>query len=226
MDAVVTDPPYGIGYTSSCTTCMDGTPRKNRNSFGDDIYNAEWISEIYRLLREDTPFYCFVRWDVLHKWKKDIEMAGFKVAQRLVWDKAHWKMGDLRYYGSQLEDILFCRKGAPEMQYRKRTGNLRRYSSGYLPEGQYDHPTQKPEMLIQEYIVDSTFKGDTILDPFMGSGTTGVACHLTGRNFIGIEISEEYFKIAEKRIKEAQKQPLLFNDNGRAQEQEIQGVFI
>jgi DNA modification methylase len=54
-----------------------------------------------------------------------------------------------------------------------------------------------------------TNEGDIILDPFMGSGTTGVACVQTGRNFIGIEISEEYFRIAEKRIAEAQMQPRL-----------------
>jgi len=59
------------------------------------------------------------------------------------------------------------------------------------------------------YIEKLTNPGDTILDPFMGSGTTGVACHQTGRNFIGIEIDETYFKIAEQRIQDAQRQPLL-----------------
>ena len=70
----------------------------------------------------------------------------------------------------------------------------------------YGHPTTKPLKLMIALIECLTHLGDTILDPFMGSGTTGVACVQTGRNFIGIEISEEYFKIAEKRIKEAQLQ--------------------
>ena len=76
------------------------------------------------------------------------------------------------------------------------------------PEQRY-HPTQKPLELMEWVILNYTNPGDTILDPFMGSGTTGVACVQTGRNFIGIEICEEYFRIAEKRIKSAQQQPSL-----------------
>ncbi len=71
------------------------------------------------------------------------------------------------------------------------------------------HPTEKPLPLMQHIIETSTREGDTILDPFMGSGTTGVACVQTGRNFIGIEIDEAYFDIAERRIAEAQMQPRL-----------------
>jgi DNA modification methylase len=72
------------------------------------------------------------------------------------------------------------------------------------------HPTQKPIGLMKWVILNCTQPGDTILDPFMGSGTTGVACIKTGRNFIGIEIDPTYYKIAEKRISEAAMQlPLL-----------------
>ena len=71
------------------------------------------------------------------------------------------------------------------------------------------HPTEKPVELMKWLIETYTREGDTILDPFMGSGTTGVACVQTGRNFIGIEIDPTYFAIAEKRIKEAQQQPRL-----------------
>ena len=70
----------------------------------------------------------------------------------------------------------------------------------------YGHPSQKPRKLIAKLLEDFTNPGDTILDPFMGSGTTGVACAQTGRNFIGIEIDEGYFKIAEKRINKARQQ--------------------
>ena len=70
----------------------------------------------------------------------------------------------------------------------------------------FGHPSQKPIDLLLRLINDFTKEGDTILDPFMGSGTTGVACVQTGRNFIGIEIHKPYFEIAEKRIAEAQLQ--------------------
>lgn len=71
------------------------------------------------------------------------------------------------------------------------------------------HITPKPVEMIENIIRHSTNEGDTILDPFMGSGTTGVACVQTGRNFIGIEIDEGYYRIAERRIAEAQMQPSL-----------------
>ena len=68
------------------------------------------------------------------------------------------------------------------------------------------HPTPKPVKVTKWLIENTTNEGDTILDPFMGSGTTGVACVQTGRNFIGIEIEPKYYEIAERRIKEAQMQ--------------------
>ena len=64
------------------------------------------------------------------------------------------------------------------------------------------HPSQKPINLMLELVEKYTNEGDTILDPFMGSGTTGVACKRLGRDFIGMEINEEYFEIAKKRIAE------------------------
>ena len=72
-----------------------------------------------------------------------------------------------------------------------------------------NHLTPKPVKLMVELIQEFTKPGDTVLDPFMGSGTTGVACVQTGRNFIGIEIDEGYFEIAERRIADAQLQERL-----------------
>lgn len=77
------------------------------------------------------------------------------------------------------------------------------------------HPTQKPISIIQRMVETSTKQGDTVLDPFMGSGTTGVACINLGRKFIGIELDEGYFKIAEKRIGKAKTQSRL-TDTGTA----------
>ena len=72
-----------------------------------------------------------------------------------------------------------------------------------------EHPSPNPVELYKWILREATGRGDTILDPFMGSGTTGVACVKTGRNFIGIEIDPGYFEIATNRIKEAQMQPRL-----------------
>ena len=210
VDAVITDPPYGIGYASSRTTRMDGSKRTSDSAFGEDVVIGAWLPEMFRICRDDSCLYFFTRWDVVHIWKALSEASGFIATQRLVWDKRHWGMGDLRYYGSQTEDVLFCRKGNPTMRYEKRRGDMFTCASrAYLPEGKYNHPTQKPEKLMREFIEDSTLPGDTVIDPFMGSGTTGVACVQTGRNFIGIEIDRGYYEIAERRIAEAQAQMRL-----------------
>ena len=70
------------------------------------------------------------------------------------------------------------------------------------------HPTQKPLGLIQKFIEVSSRKGDTVLDPFIGSGTTAVAAKTLGRNYLGIELNEDYIKIAEERINQTP-QPML-----------------
>lgn len=69
--------------------------------------------------------------------------------------------------------------------------------------GRNDHPAQFPEQLAHDHIISWSNEGDTVLDPFMGSGTTGVACKKLGRNFIGVELDPDYFAIAKERIDEA-----------------------
>ncbi|MBU2596870.1 MAG: site-specific DNA-methyltransferase, partial [Planctomycetes bacterium] len=73
-----------------------------------------------------------------------------------------------------------------------------------------EHPTEKPESLLQRIISIGSKQGDIILDPFMGSGTTGVVAKQLGRNFIGIEIDQSYFNIATKRIENTKRTPNLF----------------
>lgn len=97
--------------------------------------------------------------------------------------------------------LVFKQKGSP------------RYNDGYElkskwyvsstnkdDKDKFNHPTIKPLDLVKRHILHSTQPGDTVLDCFMGSGTTGVACKETGRNFIGMEIDDEYFKIAKDRL--------------------------
>lgn len=205
VDLVLTDPPYGIGYASAWRTRMDGAPRQHAPSFGEDEFDASWIPDAYRLLRTDRYWYLFTRWDVIDRWRAALEGVGLRICQRLVWDKCHWKMGDLRHYGSQTEDILLLRKGIPSMfqDGNGRRGNLFRYSSAFLPEGQFDHPTQKPESLVRRFIVDGSKSGQVALDPFMGSGTTLRAAKDLGRRAIGIETVEAYCEIAARRLQQA-----------------------
>ena len=74
------------------------------------------------------------------------------------------------------------------------------------PTGNKTHPTEKPVDLLKHLILNSTNKGETVLDPFMGTGNTGIACIDTDRNFIGYEIDEKFFKIAEEKLNFADKE--------------------
>jgi DNA modification methylase len=110
-------------------------------------------------------------------------------------------MGDLRYYGSQTEDILFCRKGDHILRWNGRSGNIwSSSSSSYLPEGQLDHPTQKAEKIIRRMIYNSSDRGAVVADFHMGSGTTAVVAHQAGRHYFGCDINPDYVEMGRKRV--------------------------
>ena len=118
-----------------------------------------------------------------------------------IWDK---KTG----CGSQYERI-FERGGNKEYRVFRYYLINSTVSASFTGDEYTGHPSQKPIKLLVDLVERYTNKGDTILDPFMGSGTTGVACVQTNRNFIGIEIEPKYYDIAERRIKEAQMQLVM-----------------
>ncbi len=105
----------------------------------------------------------------------------------LIWDKVQ----PFLFSSSQVE-YIWTNLSQPAKLFRRHVVSYEKY-----------HPTQKPLELMQWILINYTKEGDTIFDPFMGSGTTGVACVQTGRNFIGCEIDKGYFAIAEKRIHDA-----------------------
>ena len=173
VGAVVTDPPYGVGYSSKW-----GNKFKNTRITGDDS----------TAVRDEALLQCgHVPMLVFGSWKANRPQ---NVRMILYWDKGTVGMGDLSVpWFPSTEEIYVIGGGF----VGTRTSSVLRYWG----RNQY-HPTEKPESLIQELI--GKCPGDTILDPFMGSGTTGVACVQTGRRFIGMELEPRYFDIAVKRI--------------------------
>lgn len=204
-DLIIADPPYGIGYRAGCATTNGGKKRRAASNFGEDVLQMDWIPDAYRVLKPCTALYLFTRWDVMHFWKVALESAGFRVVQRLVWDKLHWGTGNLDYYGSQTEDILFCVKGRHRLRWSQRSGNLWRLTKldviNY--EGNLDNPTQKPERLLQKIILNSSDPGHLVLDPFCGTGTTGDAARKLSREYILCDRDEYQVTIAKKRLANA-----------------------
>ena len=183
VDAVITDPPYNVG--------IDYGERVNDNKTDYVEWCDKWFAECNRVARAIlfTPGIGNLklwmnkdpRW--IMAWVKNNSMKRITIGFNNWEPILLWGKPRLNYYN----DVII----APFIP---------------MPDG---HPVPKPQFLYDKLVCGFTNEGDTILDPFMGSGTTGVACVKLGRNFIGYEIHEPYFKIAERRIAEAQLQMRL-----------------
>jgi len=187
VDAVITDPPYGIGESGkkNATRVSLASPKDYGNySWDEKPATQEQIDNCRRISINQVFF--GGNYFVLPP-----------SSSWIVWDKLN------------TGDFADC-----ELAWTSHKKAVRKFSylwNGMIKQKQEDrfHPTQKPLSLMKWIIENYTLECSTIFDPFMGSGTTGVACVQTGRNFIGCEIDKGYFEIAKKRIEQAQQQMRL-----------------
>ncbi len=228
IDMIFTDPPYGHNnnngdliqrWEAALGRGESGAPRAIANDGieANDLFRAT-LPEYKRLLREEGCCCCccccccggggpdpqFARWAL---WLDKV--LTFK--QMIVWDKGPMGMG--WHYRRSYETVLVAHKGSKCRWYDSshKVENVIRDVRKIIPSAE-QHPTEKPVELARRFIELHTRPADTVLDPFMGSGTTGVACVQTGRSFIGIEIEPKYFEMAQRRIAEAQAQPALIEE--------------
>ena len=214
VDLIVTDPPYKTTSRGSAGT-SGGMLQKDINKQGNvfkynDIKFEQYLPELYRVLKDGSHTYIMTNHKNLLELLTVAKEVGFTFTKSLIWDKGNKIMG--QFYMSQFEYILFFRKGRAKKINHCGTSDIisipNKKTKGV--DGKNLHDTEKPTELMKLLILNSSNEGDVVLDPFMGIGSTGIACLNTNRNFIGIELDEEYFKIAEKRIQEA-KNELLFS---------------
>ena len=211
VDAIVTDPPYGevthAGARSANSldrSTVDFAPLAG----GDLVRFSRRFLELAN------------RWVIMTcEWQQAacLEAAGAPLVRLGVWVKPNGApqfSGDRPGMGWEAVAILH-REG------KKRWNAGGHHAVWTCPIEQGEHPTQKPERLVAEWVHAFTDVKETILDPFMGSGTTGVAAVKRGRRFIGIEIEEHYFRIAVRRISEALKQPDMFLGRRAPAKQEV-----
>ncbi len=204
VDAVVTDPPYSSGgfQESGKASGSIGT-RTDERIWMDNLSTRGYSRLIVRVLRRiiAKEFYMFTDWKMWQATCDSFEDAGIRPRNMLVWDKQQMGMG--LPWRNQHELICFgMRRSAKRLTGGY--GNVLRCGRS----GNNYHPTEKPAELVSS-LLSNCIEG-TILDPFMGSGTTGVACIRTGRRFIGIELDPGYFDIAVQRCKrELDRHPLF-----------------
>ena len=199
VDVVITDPPYG-------EQTHDGARTHPENRYGKDTVIRKLItfdhisptdfvqsaSYLCSLARRWVVMTC--EWRYMHL----LDEAGLLVRFG-VWIKRNGApqfTGDRP--GTGWEAISFLHRDG-----KKRWNGGGRHGVYDIPKISGKHPTQKPDKLIRQFVTDFSDEGETVLDPFMGSGTTGVAALQLGRKFIGIEIDPKYFDIACRRIEEA-----------------------
>lgn len=202
VDAVVTDPPW-MNYITGWYDASEWHRPINI------VHPSDYMLLLYRILRDDSAALVWCRWDVFEKHADAMRAVGFNVRNQVVWAKPNHTAGDLDgNIGNKHECAIFAVKGKWR-RHDRREVNLWQ-ESHLFSRDKRNHPTEKPIGLIERSVRLVCPPSGLTIDPFMGSGTTGVACVQTGRNFIGCEVDEGYFNIAQRRIAEAQAQPLLF----------------
>lgn len=207
IDLVVTDPPYrtitGGDSNGKNSIRPKGMLSGTRKLFThqNDITPDAWMPEIFRVLKDESHCYVFTNALNLFEMAEESKRAGFKLHNVLVWEKNNCTPS--QYYMKNCEYILFLRKG--RAKWITNIGGSKTVHRFNNVIGTKKHPTEKPVDLLEFYIKNSSAAGDKVLDPFMGSGSTGVACVNTGRKFIGIELDAGYFEIAKNRIEDAMK---------------------
>jgi DNA modification methylase len=192
---IIADPPYGIGYHSN------HYKGKNPHSPVANDWNFQiyaFIQECERVLTDGGALYLFSRWDVYPLWLPTISGVGLEVKTKIVWVKNNWSAGDLDgCFGNQYEEILFIVKGRHLLR-DKRWPNVWEFDR--IPSTQMLVPTQKPTSLLRRAITSSSNLGDLVLDPFCGSGSTGEAAMMEGRNYLLGDIDPKMVYISCARL--------------------------
>jgi len=214
VDCVITDPPYGMSFQSGrkTETTEEGDRVKSWPEIEGDgtLEDAvellkDTLGQVVRVLKDGGHAYIFCDWRGIHQIKPLVENV-LEVKNVLVWDKGSMGIGDLENnWGYSHEFIIFATNGDRATPLSDATRNVLEH--GRPNRTDYVHPTMKPESLLVQLIQTATREGDTVLDPFMGSGTTAVAAIQNDRDYVGFEVdAENYRDVIERRIGEAKRQ--------------------
>lgn len=217
MDAVVTDPPYCSGgmfrgdrVASTRTKYVRSGTRNPRDNFSGDTRDQRgfaywatlWLAECRRLTVTGGHLACFVDWRQLPTLTDAVQAAGWLWRGIGVWDKTQGCRPQMGRFRAQAEFVVLATNGPQPKGLAERIGVLPGAITCVVRQDDKHHQAGKPTP-VMEWAVRVCPPGGLVLDPFMGSGTTGVACALSGRSFIGIEVDPGYFAIAQRRIAEA-----------------------
>jgi len=212
VDFILTDPPYLVRY-------LDRSGRSVKN---DD--NDGWIdpafAQMHRVLKDNQFCVSFYAWNKVDRFVEAWKKAGFRIAGHIVFTKKY--ASSARFMSYQHEQAYLLAKGNPQAPQNPPADVI-----SWTYTGNRLHPTQKPVGIFTPLIEAFTKPGDTVLDPFCGSGSTLVAARDLGRRFIGIELDEAHHRTSSRRL--AEKQPVLsskFNQAGINQSRFMKPIIV
>lgn len=212
VDLVIADPPYNLG--------KDYGNDSDSKDFQDYLnFSRAWLDQAYRILKPSGSMYVFMGVRFISYIYSMLERdLGMYFNSWITWHYTQG-MGKTKGFSPRHDDILFFSKGkkfkfnldnvrVPQKFYRQRN-NMRGANPGdvwefshvhYCQDNRFEHPTQKPEGLIERMVLASSDEGDLIVDPFSGSGTTLRVCQQLGRDAVGFELNPDYVEMTNHRL--------------------------
>ncbi len=240
IDMIFADPPYNL--SNGGTSCHSGKRvsvhkgdwDKSRGFYDDLEFHNAWISECRRVLKPSGTIWISGTLHSIYQCGYLLQKLNFHILNDISWYKPNAAPNlACTVFAHSHETLLWARKDKKV----KHTFNYKEMKEGYFPEDKIKnegkqmrsvwsipitkgaekefgkHPTQKPLALLKRIVLASTNEGDIVLDPFNGSGTTGVACKmLGGRSYIGIELDQEYIDLTNRRLENVLIEKGLFNE--------------
>ena len=212
VDAIITDPPYNIARDNNFNTM--GRKGIDFGEWDKGFNQFDWITKSFKLVKKGGSLFIFNDWKNIGEIAKHAESIGYQIKDMIRWRKANpMPRNRDRRYITDFEVAVWLVKPKAKWTFNRLNSTYDRCEYNYPLTSKNEklgHTTQKPLALMEEIIKRHTNKNDTVLDGFMGSGTTGAACKNTDRNFIGIELDKKYFEIAKERIENKEYQSVMF----------------
>ncbi len=219
IDMIFADPPYFL--SNDGISCSGGKMVSvNKGDWDKSIsieekhkFNRKWIKLCYQLLKDDGTIWISGTMHNIYSIGMALEQEGFKIINNITWKKLNPPPNiSCRYFVHSTETILWAKKDIKKAKHKFNYSIMKKLNGGKQMKDVWEssltkpsekkcgkHPTQKPLEILEKIILASTDEGDLILDPFNGSGTTGIAASRLNRKYIGIEKEKEFLDLTIRR---------------------------
>jgi len=222
IDLVITDPPFAIdfkakkaNYNRTESHVLEGYNEVLPENYFDFTFN--WMSEVYRILKDSGSMYVFSGWNNLKDILRAIDDVGFHVVNHIIWKYQFGVVTSKKFVTSHYHCLFVCkddkkRKFFPFSRFKKNSKTSNGRSLHYKDKedvwiinreywtGDDKTPTKLPAEIIKKMLKYSSKKTDLVFDPFLGSGQVAVISKMLGRQYLGFEIVKQYYDFANKRL--------------------------